>query len=127
MNRQARDLQKSLQSGQNHSKPFPTIKEPTDLGLFSGIDALCETMILSVVIGTHRDLTQSWCQPGNGPAMMKVRRFPQERSGDARNGSAYVAALIVNGLILALIVFVPLGVLAYLTVCVIRTRRATKE
>gem|GEM_PF-6798213 len=38
----------------------------------------------------------------------------------------YLAALIVNGLILALIVFVPLGVLAYFTVRVIRTRRATK-
>jgi uncharacterized protein (DUF2062 family) len=38
----------------------------------------------------------------------------------------YLVALIVNGLILALIVFVPLGVLAYFTVRVIRTRRATK-
>ena len=37
-------------------------------------------------------------------------------------GLPYVAALIVNGLILALIVFVPLGVLAYLTVRVIRTK-----
>ena len=41
-------------------------------------------------------------------------------------GLPYVAALIVNGLILALIVFVPLGVLAYFAVRVIRTRRATK-
>jgi uncharacterized protein (DUF2062 family) len=38
----------------------------------------------------------------------------------------YLTASIVNGLILALIVFVPLGVLAYFTVRVIRTRRATK-
>ena len=41
-------------------------------------------------------------------------------------GLPYLVALIVNGLILALIVFVPLGVLAYFTVRVIRTRRATK-
>ncbi len=39
----------------------------------------------------------------------------------------YLAAFIVNGLILALIVFVPLGILAYVTVRVIRTRRAAKE
>ena len=38
----------------------------------------------------------------------------------------HLTAFIVNGLILALIVFVPLGVLVYLTVRVIRTRRATK-
>jgi len=38
----------------------------------------------------------------------------------------YLVALIVIGLILALIVLVPLGVLAYFTVRVIRTRRATK-
>jgi uncharacterized protein (DUF2062 family) len=38
----------------------------------------------------------------------------------------YLTASIVNALILALIVLVPLGVLAYFTVRVIRTRRATK-
>ena len=41
-------------------------------------------------------------------------------------GLPYLTASIVNGLILALIVLVPLGVLAYFTVRVIRTRRATK-
>jgi hypothetical protein len=42
-------------------------------------------------------------------------------------GLPYAAAFITNGLLLALIVSVPLGVLAYLTVRVIRTRQATKE
>jgi hypothetical protein len=41
-------------------------------------------------------------------------------------GLPCVAAFITNGLLLALIVFVTLGVLDYLTVRVIRTRRATK-
>jgi len=39
----------------------------------------------------------------------------------------FQTAFVVNGLTVALIVLVPLGFLAYFTVRVIRTRRATRE
>ena len=46
MNRQARDLQKSLQSGQNHSNPSPPSKNPRIWGPDGGLDKLLEQLRL---------------------------------------------------------------------------------